>query len=248
MITLGIDQSLTGFGWLIHDSTKLGESRVIASGVVNTAASEVFVSRYASLRSLLVHVIDQHPEIENVGVESTTFGATWSEGAYALFVYVNEAIYLSRRDVVYFDPSTVKMLARMDPSVRKGTMAKEDMVAAAKAETGIKKWNHNVADAYIIARSAARFWEFYSGILSQEDLTPSEVQSFSRVHTFKKGPRAGQTVKGGLVFREDSRFHRFSQVPPNPVEEELRQWLARKGLEKATETIQGAKSPRRRKR
>lgn len=227
MITLGIDPSLTGFGWCVHDSEALGEKRILDSGVISTPSSEVFVSRYVRLKAALIYLITQYP-IAGVGVESPPYGELWSEGLYALFVYVNEALYLSRKNVVYFDPSTVKMLAKMDPTVRRGTMDKLDMVEAAKAEVG-KRLNHNIADAYIIGRSAARFWEFELGLLTREDLTPAELRSFHRVHTFTKGARAGTTVKGGLIFREDDRFFRFSSRPFDPDEEEYRQWLCRKG-------------------
>jgi hypothetical protein len=227
MITLGIDPSLTGFGWCVHDSEALGEKRIIASGVISTPSSEVFVSRYMRLKAALVYLVDLHP-IVGIGVESPPYGELWSEGLYALFIYVNEALYLSRKNVVYFDPSTVKMLAKMDPNVRRGTMDKLDMVEAAKAEVG-RRLNHNVADAYIIGRSAARFWEFELGLLTHEELTPAEQRSFHRVHTYTKGARAGVTVKGGLIFREDDRFFKFSDRPLDPDEEEYRQWLCRKG-------------------
>lgn len=117
MITLGIDPSLTGFGWCVHNSSVIGPARVIARGVVNTAAADIFVSRYVYLRTQLIHLISSYPEIQAVGVESPPFGESFSEGLYALFVYVNEALYLLRKDVVYFDPLTVKLLAKMDPSV-----------------------------------------------------------------------------------------------------------------------------------
>jgi hypothetical protein len=183
-------------------------------------------------------LIDQYPSIAGVGVESPPFGEQFSEGLYALFVYVNEALYLSRKSVVYFDPSTVKMLAKMDPSIRRGTMDKTDMIEAARAETGLRL-NNNIADAYIIARGAARFWELETGVIQREELVPSEIQAFHRVQTFKRGARAGKTVQGGLIFREDDRFFRFAAQPKSPEEEELRQWLCRRGskvLDKAKET------------
>jgi hypothetical protein len=241
MITLGIDPSLTGFGWCVHDSDALGEKRILDSGVISTPSSEVFVSRYIRIKAALIYLVSQYP-IAGIGVESPPYGELWSEGLYALFVYVNEAIYLSRKNVVYFDPSTVKMLAKMDPKIRRGTMDKLDMVEAARAEVG-KRLNHNVADAYIIGRSAARFWEFELGLLSEEELTPAEQRSFYRVHTFTRGKRAGTTVKGGLVFREDDRFFKFSDRPIDTDEEEHRQWLCLKGLKVLTEMRAAPSSP-----
>jgi hypothetical protein len=235
MITLGIDPSLTGFGWCVHNSSVTGPARVIARGVINTPATEIFVARYIYLRTQLIHLISEYAEIQAVGVESPPFGENFSEGLYALFVYVNEALYLLRKDVVYFDPLTVKLLTKMDPNVIQGTMDKNSMIVAARAETDIRNWNNNTADAYLIGRSTARFWRFESGEITLENLTPAEAHSFSRVHTFTRGAKAGQTKCDGLVFREGDRFFKFSHLPPSLIESEYIQWLLRsspKSLEK----------------
>jgi Holliday junction resolvasome RuvABC endonuclease subunit len=232
MIALGLDPSLTGFGWCVHNSEVVGEGRVLAKGVIHTTSKEIFVSRYITLRSELIHLIERFPAIQAVGAESPPYGEQYSEGLYALFVYVNEALYLCRKNVVYFDPKTLKMLAKMDPSVRRGTMDKSDMIEAAKADTKIKRWNNDEADAYLVARSAARFWEFETGLITAEDLTPSEAHSFHRVHTFVQGKKAGQTERHGLIFREDDRFYRFEQVPPESGEEEFRKWLSQRSFKK----------------
>lgn len=209
MIVLGLDPSLTGFGWCVHRSDIDGPGRVVAKGVWKTPASQVFVGRYMFMRESVGQLIDKYPEVQAVGVESSTFGESWSEGAYGLFLYVTEAVFMRRLDLVYFDPLTVKLLAKMDPKIRRGTMNKGDMIEAAKADTTIKRWNHNEADAFIIARSAARFWEFYGGSLVDDELTPSERHVFART----RKTRTGALVKEGTVFREDDRFFRFSLLP-----------------------------------
>jgi hypothetical protein len=184
-------------------------------GIFETKAKQVFVERYIILRSRVGDLIFDHPEIEAVGVESPTYGEQQSEGLYALFVYVNEVMFVRRKDVVYFDPGSMKMLAKIDPTIRKGKMHKSDMVAAARADTGITgKFNHNEADAYHVARFAARFFLFARGELTDEQLTPSEYRAFARTHTFTRGERAGETVKIGAVFKEGKRFYRFSQLDP----------------------------------
>lgn len=214
MITLGLDPSMTDFGWCVHDSDAEGPARVVAKGRFHTAADTIFVQRYIQLRESVGAIIDQYPAIAAVGVESPPFGELWSEGLYGLFVMVNEAIYTRRKDVVYFDPVTLKMLVKEDPKARKGKMFKADMVEAAKADTGIKgKFNHNEADAYHLARFAARFWLFFGEHLVTEDLTPSEHHAFARVHTFTRGEKAGKTERLGAVFKEGQRFFRFSLIP-----------------------------------
>lgn len=217
MIALGMDPSLTGFGWCVHDSSVTGPARVVAKGQFNTPSSRVIYWRYLYLRESLNQLLDAFPQIEAVGMESTTFGESYSEGLYGLYLYVNEVLMLRRKDVVYFDPQRVKLLAKMDPKVRRGTMDKSDMVDAARQDTQIRGWNHNEADAYIIARSAARFWDLYHERLSLEDLTPAEIQIFMATHTFTKGKKAGRTLKKGILFKEGDRFYRFSQLDPNEV-------------------------------
>lgn len=227
MITLGVDPSLNGFGWCVHNSRVVGPQRVLGRGVFNTKGG-LFVVRYAELRARLLGIIEDFPQIEAVGVESPVYGEQWSSGAYALFIYVNEALYLARKNVVYFDPITLKMLAKMDPEVRKGSMDKTDMIEAARADTSIGVWDHNEADGYIIARSAASFWEFEAGILKHEDLVPAEQHAFHRVREYKRGAKAGKIVKEGLVFRENDRFFKFSEVPQTKMDEELATWLRKR--------------------
>jgi Holliday junction resolvasome RuvABC endonuclease subunit len=212
MITLGFDPSFTGYGWCVHDSEARGEARVVAKGVWKTTPRTVFVRRYMDFRSLITAKLVEFPQIEAVGIESPVFGEQWSSGAYALFVYTNEVVYTRHKDVVYFDPGTVKMLAKIDPKVRRGKMFKTDMVNTAREDTDIKRWNHNEADAYHVARFTARFFLRLADKLTDEDLSPAEYQSFSKVHTFKKGERAGQIVRLGAIFKENSRFFRFSQL------------------------------------
>jgi hypothetical protein len=213
MITLGLDPSLTGFGWCIHNSVVVGKDRVFARGKWSTPSKMIFVERYVRMRQELQDLLDRYLLIENVGVESPPFGELWSEGLYGLFLYVNEAIWSRRKDVVYFDPNTLKMLVKEDPEIRKGKMFKSDMIVSAREDTGIYRWNGDEADAYHVARFAARFWKLLRGDVKESDLTPSEYQAFAKIHTFKRGKRKGQTVKKGAIFKENQRFFRFSLLP-----------------------------------
>jgi hypothetical protein len=216
VITLGLDPSLTGFGWCIHDSDVVGPGRVVARGHRATNPKDIFVRRYVELRDMVLGLLREYPIVQAVGVESPPFGELWSEGLYGLFLYVNEAIYYSRKDVVFFDPVTLKFLVKLDPKVVKGRMSKRDMVSAARADTGITgPFNHNEADAYHIARFAARFWEFLAGKITESDLTPSEQHVFVRTHTYLRGKHAGKTVRSGTVYRENDRFFRYSLLGPS---------------------------------
>jgi Holliday junction resolvasome RuvABC endonuclease subunit len=214
MITLGLDPSLTGFGWCVFDSTGIGERRVFAKGLWKTSPKMIWVERYVQLREEVKALLDRYLLIEAIGMESPPFGEQFSEGLFALFLMINEAAWSRRKDVVYFDPGTVKMLTKVDPKVRKGKMFKSDMIDAAKAETGASmRWNHNEADAYHIAKFAGRFWMLLAGTIQLSDLTPAEYQAFAKVHTFTRGKREGQTEHTGAMFKEGKRFFRFSQLP-----------------------------------
>jgi hypothetical protein len=210
LFTLGLDPSLTGFGWCIHNSSMTGKSRVVACGRWTTSPKTIWVERYVTLRKNLQDLLLKYLFIEAVGVESPPFGELWSEGLYALFLVVNEAIWSCRKDVVYFDPLTVKMLVKEDPKLRKGKMFKSDMINAARAETGVSKWNADTADAYHISKFTARFWMLFRGEITEKDLTPSELRAFLRIHTFIRGKKEGQTIKSGTLFKENQRFFRFS--------------------------------------
>lgn len=213
MKVLGLDPSLRGFGWCVHDSAATGKKRVLARGRFSTSPKTVWIERYVDLRGEVQELLDRYLLVEAVGVESPPFGALWSEGLYALFLVVNEAIWSRRKDVVYFDPVTVKMLVKRDPSTRKGKMFKSDMIDAARADTGIGRWNSDEADAYHVARFTARFWELLRGELQESDLTPAEHQAFLKIHTFVRGKRAGEIEKRGAMYKEGQRFFKFSALP-----------------------------------
>ena len=208
-----MDPSLTGFGWCIHNSVAEGLARIVKRGVLKSDAKTIFVQRYMDFRSHVAALLTENPEIEVVGIESPVYGEQWSSGAYALFVYITEMVYTHKKDVVFFDPGTVKMLAKIDHEQRKGQMFKVDMVNAAKADTGVKgKFNHNEADAYHVARFTARFFSLLKGDLSEKDLSPAEKQAFINEHTFKRGPRKGLTERNGALYKEGSRFFCFSRM------------------------------------
>lgn len=212
MLSLGLDPSLTGFGWVVHDPSAQGRQRVVKKGRFSTPASQIFVERYIHLRESVKGLLDEFPEVCIVGVESPPFGESFSEGLYALFVQVNEAVFTRRRDVVYFDPTTVKFLAKEDPDARKGRMFKADMMALAKADTGIARWNADEADAYHIARFSARFYQLLEGEIEEDVLLPSEKHTFLRYKTITRGERAGQVRGVGTLFKEGNRYHRFSKL------------------------------------
>ena len=220
MLVLGLDPSLTNFGWALHDDTQAGMARCPARGLFKTPSKQVFIDRYTYMRDSLRALIQCHKP-DRIGIEYPVFNDLWSEGMYGLFLYSCEALREEGADVVFFSPMQVKVHGRLIAGRPKGwKMLKADMVEAAKEDTGGKgRWNHNEADAYLVARTAARFWQLYEGSLVEGDLTEPELKQFMKIHTYQRGKKAGKTERRGLIFRESERFFRWSQLAGGPQDD-----------------------------
>ena len=214
MKVLGLDPSLTNYGWAIHntDAPVGTPERCVARGRFRTSPKMEFIERYKAQRESLRALIREHRP-DRVGIEFPVFDNLWSEGMYGLFLYSCEALRAERMDVVFWSPLQAKAHARDTLDRPKGwKMDKVDMVEAAKKDAGPGRWNHNEADAYLVAVLASRFWDFYDGRLKEGCLTPTESRYFTKVHTFVRGKRAGKTIKKGVIYRESDRFFMWSRL------------------------------------
>ena len=208
MKILGLDPSLTNFGWCFIDSDG---STVIERGRFKTTPKQIFIERYVQLRGELSDLIDRL-QPDRVGIESPIFNDLYSEGMYGLFLFCNEVFMTKKKDVAFFTPPQVKSHAWVFLNRPKGwKMKKQDMCEAAKTKSGGGKWNHNEADAYWVGVTAYRFWKYYDGEITLDDLSIKEKPQFTKIHTFSRGKRIGKTVKSGLIHREDDRFFLWSQ-------------------------------------
>jgi len=216
MITLGLDPSLTNFGWAVHDSTGEGKARCPERGRWQTSSKDEFIVRYMTMRENLLALV-KRLGVKRVGIEYPIFNDLWSEGMYGLYLFSCEALKLAKVDVVLFSPPQLKVHARefiKRPRVggKLWKMAKADMVEAAIADLGGKgTMNHNEADAYWVARTADRFWKLHDGVITRADLTPDEAKQFTAIHTYQRGKKAGKTDMKGIMYREDDRFFCWSQ-------------------------------------
>lgn len=206
MIVLGLDPSLTGFGWCLYDGTS-----VLDKGLFKTKKDMMFVERYAFLRGS-VDKIFLETHIDKVGIEHPVFQSTYSEGMYALFVFICESLWRNKRDTVFFSPLQVKAQARETLGYGKDwKMQKADMInAAKKKDADIKKWNHNEADAFWVASAAFRFWLLQDKQIQEDDLSEVEKHQYTKTHTFVRGKKAGKTEESGIVYRENERFFLWS--------------------------------------
>ena len=214
MLVLGLDPSLTNYGWAIHntDAPVGTPERCVARGRFRTSPKTEFIERYKSQRESLRALIREHRP-DRVGIEFPVFDNLWSEGMYGLFLYSCEALRAERMDVVFWSPLQAKAHARDTLDRPKGwKMDKVDMVEAAKKDAGPGRWNHNEADAYLVAVLSARFWGFFDGDVPEGGLTLTESRYFTQVHTFTRGKRAGKTIKKGVIHRESDRFFQWSRL------------------------------------
>lgn len=221
MIVLGLDPSLTNYGWAVHDTdAPVGPDRCIERGRFQTTPKMLFVDRYRYLRESLRDLI-RRVQPDRMGIEFPVFNELWSEGMYGLFLFSCEAIRDEGQDIVFWTPMQIKAWAREYIGRPSGwKMKKSDMIEATRYDTRQSELklgpmlNHNEADAYLVGRVAGRFWLLYEEILSEDDLTPVEQHLFTRVHTYVRGKNAGKTEKTGMIHRESDRFFLWSETLP----------------------------------
>jgi hypothetical protein len=172
----------------------------------------LYIERYMQQREDLRALIQEYKP-DAMGLEYPVFDNLWSEGMYGLFLFTSEALRQERQDVVFFSPGQIKARARLAiERPPKWKMDKPDMVEAAKTDLCLKgALNHNMADAYWCAVLAGGFWKLHDGTLAEADLNSVERETFLREHTYKRGKHAGQTLRTGLKYREDDRFHIWSE-------------------------------------
>ena len=206
MIVLGLDPSLTGYGWCLVDTEKEGMEQVIDYGVMKSSAKTYMPRRYRNLANELDEIIrNADQEIDWVGIEHPPFNASYSLGLYALYMYTWEVLMDHRLGFVYFLPTQLKAYVRsvLDDT---GKMFKSDMKDAMKQILD-GEWqgrlNNNVADAYLVAYHAGRFRKLLDGDLTEEDLTEKEAASWTK--TIKRR-KTGKIDKVGTLYQEDDKW------------------------------------------
>ena len=216
MISLGIDPSLRSYGFAVHNSEAIGMSRRIASGHGGMLSDNVLVARLMHFRSVIKSLLITYPDIDVVGIESPAYDAgPFSYIHHSLMMFCLEPIFECRRDVVLYDPTTLKYLAKGDPKTKKGIMSKSDMQRKVQIDTmDTKVINNDEADAYLVAYFSARFYSLHNGKLDPSDLTPAEKATFiSRT----KRTKSGVIKRTAYAFRSNSRFFEFSKIPTGSV-------------------------------
>lgn len=207
MIVLGLDPSLTGYGWALIDTEQEGMDQILDYGVMKTKAKTLMPRRYRDLANGVHDIIEQADvdQIDFVGIEHPPFNASYSLGLYALYMYTFEVLMDHRLPFVYFLPTQLKAFVRaILDDYRK--MFKSDMKDAMKVlldDEWEGRLNNNVADAYLVAYHAGRFKKLLDGDLTEEDLTDKEKQSMTK--TIKRR-KTGKIDKVGMMYQEDEKF------------------------------------------
>ena len=221
MITLGIDPSLTNTGFCIYDRNQAGIKSIISLGSFQTPENMLEILRYDFIADSIQQLIKKF-KIKRVGSEHPIFGTSQSENLFALYAYIKKIFFKNKVDVVYFAPVQLKMLAKLDPA-KKVKMTKTEMVTAMLRDLNLKKASINkmritgdMADAYHVALYASRFWDYYDGNLSKQDLTKAEYKAFAYQHIFKRGIKKGKIDPNerGLIYKENELFFQFSKQKP----------------------------------
>lgn len=212
MLVLGLDPSLTNYGWALHDTEGEGRGRCLERGRFRTKPKDFRdeVSRYVFLRESLREKIEELSP-DAMGIEHPVLNEQYSEGMYGLFLFSLEAIQDAAMDLVLYAPPQIKRFAKDLLERPKGwKMGKSDMVDAARDHAGGGKWDHNEADAYLVAAFSGRFWKFFVGDLEEDELTPYEKRTFTHIRKIERGKRAGQMEIKGILHRENDRFFLWS--------------------------------------
>jgi len=229
MKTLGLDPSLRAYGWAIYDSEAQPRNRRVASGHEGTLPLTIPVARFMHFRSMVSDLLEKY-SVDAVGLESPAYGGgPFAENHFGLMMFSLESIFEKRKDCVLFDPTTLKYL------VGKSNAGKMDIQRFVQLDTmDPDVINNNEADAYCVAREAARFMLVKDTKIDLSQLSDHERMVFiERKRKVKNSTGMLRLKRTAHAFRENSRFFNFSKVPAGDVKlpqrsmvnKSLLQWL-----------------------
>lgn len=229
MRALGLDPSLSSFGWCVYDAFAPSKPlTLVASGHEGTLSDLVPVARFVHARSMVDSLLRRF-SVDVVGIESPAFdGGPFSTSHFALMQFAMEPVFERRKDCVLFDPTTLKLLATGKSNASKSDMQRA--VQIRRMSTDLVQSDES--DAFHVSCFAAHFLMLWRGQLSPDDLTENEKRVF--MQRTKPGRKGAPARKVAHVFRQNSRFFEYSRVPHGSVSlpkrseirPELLEWLA----------------------
>lgn len=215
-LVLGLDPSLTDFGWSLIRFRAGSDPELVQTGRWKTPPSLPEPLRHLYQRERLSCLFRERPDISWVGTETPAFGQSYSEGMYALFVQVQQAVWQARKRFLLLAVPTVKALGSLHLPGYTGDMGKPEMVRAAMSLLGSsspEKLNHNIADSVVVAWGTWRFARLAELDIGPKDLTAKEHKSFVGGSTQKT---AGILSKEGERWFNlpDPSYDAFYHLPP----------------------------------
>jgi len=209
-LILGLDPSLTCTGWALLDSEK---KECPNWGLIKTTTKDLNILRFLYIKKELTKIVQQYP-IDRVGCEAPVFGGYETGTLFTIYILFQEVLLKNKLDVVFFAPSQIHSQLRGEGYGLGGKIYKADSVQAAKdyLKDLPSKASGDKADAFHAARLGSRFWDFFDGKLTLDDLDETEKNIFAKQHTFVRGKKKGITEKKGIIFRENELFFRFSKI------------------------------------
>jgi Holliday junction resolvasome RuvABC endonuclease subunit len=215
MRALGLDPSLRAYGWCVFDSgASARRGRRVASGHEATLPQTVPEARFMHFRAMVADLLRRF-NVDVVGLESPAYGGgAFSENHFGLMMYSREAVFGARKDLVLFDPATLKYLTGYGSQA-----SKQDVQRFVQLDTmDPQPIQNDEADAYCAAMFAARFMSVRGGELGPDSLSKFEKRVFLlRTKKVKRALGGSVIRRTAHVFRENSRFFAFSKVPPGEV-------------------------------
>lgn len=208
MRVLGVDPSLTNFGYVV-----LEDSKILEKGRFQTSPEDgLNVQRYVLQANRLAELARKY-DIKYLATESPIFDMFSTEILYGLQSFLHCAYWSLGLKVLNLTPPQIKSYACPHMSANK--VLKSDMVKAARAELGMReneRLSNDVADAYFVSRIGLRWWQFYEKELPEKELTEKEKHMFTGQHTFTRGKKKGQTEKKGFIFRKNELYYLYDEL------------------------------------
>jgi Holliday junction resolvasome RuvABC endonuclease subunit len=216
MAILGIDPSLTHFGWVVMDEHETGKDSMISMGTFKTSTEDgLIVQRLITQREKAKKLIQDY-NIQFVSTEAPYYQDTSTEVLFALNQYLHEVFLNMKCFVLYLPPMRLKKLSL--PGLNPLDATKHHSVHQAKTELDLhgKRLSEHVADAYHAAKIGSTFYKwFILKELKDNDLTNDERETFCGKYTYKRGIKKGITDYIGIIYKENNQFFDYRKQERN---------------------------------
>lgn len=207
MPVIGLDPSLTHFGWVLLDECKSGKDSLLDYGTFKTATSDgLRVQRLIMQRERLRKLLSERG-VALVAMEAPYWQDFSTEILFALNQFIHEVFLDLGTLVIYIQPLSLKKQALPDMNPQEAT--KHHMTHQAKQELELmgRRFSEHVSDAYFAAKVGCRFYRWHClQELADDNLTDSEKHLFCGKHTYTRGEKKGLTEYTGIIYRENDQF------------------------------------------